>query len=98
MSLKDFQFLDIEQFDNSTIKRDFLKVYHQQGAQLNQSNQSIEYIFGDNNKYHQTGKGDLIFKITVRKNDTTNFYNDEPIKTVNIGYAYCFNEVRLYYR
>ena len=37
MSLEDFQFLDKEPIDNSNIKRDFSKVYLQQGAQLNQS-------------------------------------------------------------
>ena len=46
MSLEDFQLLDIEPFDNSIKKRDFLKVYHQQGAQLNQSDQNIEFFFG----------------------------------------------------
>ena len=30
MSLEDFQLLDNEQFDDSIIKRDFLKVYRQQ--------------------------------------------------------------------
>ena len=38
MSLEDFQLIDIEPIDNSIIKRDFLKVYHQKGANLNDSN------------------------------------------------------------
>ena len=46
MSLEDFQFLDNEPLDNSIIKRDFTKIYHQQGAQLNQSDQNIDFIFG----------------------------------------------------
>ena len=37
MSSEDFQLLDKELFDNSMLKTNFLKVYHQQGAQLNQS-------------------------------------------------------------
>ena len=41
MSLADFQLLHNEPFDNSIPKRDFLKVYHKQGAQLNQSDQNI---------------------------------------------------------
>ena len=36
MSLEDFQLLDNEPFDNSIKNRDCLKIYHQQGAQLNQ--------------------------------------------------------------
>ena len=49
MSLEDFQLLDNESLVNSIIKRDFTKIYHQQGAQLNQSDQIIEFIFGENN-------------------------------------------------
>ena len=95
MSLEDFQLLDNEPFDNSIIKRDFTKIYHQQGAQLNQSDQNIEFIFGENNNYHQIGNGCLEFNITVRKNDTTNFHIEDPIRLVNNGYAFCFKEARL---
>ena len=95
MSLEDFQLLDNEPFDNSIIKRGFTKIYHQQGAQLNQSDQNIEFIFGENNNYHQIGNGYLEFKITVRKNDTTNFYIEDPIRLVNNVYAFCFKEARL---
>ena len=95
MSLEDFQLLDNEPFDNSIIKRDFTKIYHQQGAQLNQSDQNIELIFGENNNYHQIGNGYLEFHITVRKNDTTNFHIEDPIRLVNNGYAFCFKEARL---
>ena len=45
MSLEDFQLLDNEPIDNSVIKRDFTKIYHRQGDQLNQSDQNIEFIF-----------------------------------------------------
>ena len=95
MSLEDFQLLDNEPFDNSIIKRDFTKNYHQQGAQLNQSDQNIEFIFGENNNYHQIGISYLEFLVTVRKNDTTNFHIDDPIRLVNNGYAFCFKEARL---
>ena len=95
MSLEDFQLLDNEPFDNSTIKRDFTKIYHQQGAQLNQSDQNIEFIFGENNNYHQIGNGYLEFNITVRKSNTTNFHIEDPIRLVNNGYAFCFKEARI---
>ena len=95
MSLEDFQLLDNEPFDNSIINRDFTKIYHQQGAQLNQSNQNIEFIFGENDNYHQIGNSYLEFNITVRKNDTTNFHIEDPIRLVNNGYAFCFKEGRL---
>ena len=95
MSLEDFQLLDNEPIDKSIIKRDFNKSYHRQGDQINQSDQTIEFIFGENNNYHQIGNAYLEFNITVRKNDTTIFHNDDPIRLVNNGFAYCFKEARL---
>ena len=95
MSLEDFQILDNEPLDNSIIKRDFTLIYHRQGDQLNQSDQNIEFIFGENNNYHQIGNAYLEFNITVRKNDTTNFHDDDPVSLVNNGFAFCFEEARL---
>ena len=95
MSLEDFQLLDNEPLDNSIIKRDFTKIYHRQGDQLNQSDQNNEFIFGENKNYHQIGNAFLEFNITVRKNDTTNFHNDDPIRLVNNAFAFCFKEARL---
>ena len=95
MSLEDFQLLDNESIDNSIIKRDFTKMYHRQGDQLNQSDQNIEFIFGENNNYHQIGNAYLEFNITVRKNDSTNFHDNDPVRLVNNGFAYCFIEARL---
>ena len=95
MSLEDFQLFDNEPLDNSIIKRDFSKIYHRQGDQLNQSDQNIEFIFGEKNNYHQIGNAYLEFNITVRKNDTRNFNNDAPIRLVNNGFAFCFKEARL---
>ena len=95
MRLQDFQLLDKEPLDNSIIKRDFTKIYHRQGDQLNQSDQNIEFIFGENNNYLQIGNAYLEFNITVRKNDTTNFHNDDPVRLVKNGFAYCFKEARL---
>ena len=94
MSLEDFQLLDIEPLDNSIIKRDITKIYHRQGDQLNQSDQNIEFSFGENNNYHQIGKAYLEFNITVRKIDTTNVHTDNPIRLVNNVFAFCFKEAR----
>ena len=44
MSLEDFPLKDSEPIDNSIIKRDFLQSYHQQGTQLTDPNQNIEFI------------------------------------------------------
>ena len=96
MSLEDFQLLDNDSFDNSIIKRDFLKVYHQQGAQLNDTDQNIEFIFGENNNYHQIGNSYLEFDITVRPQLAADaFGGDSPIRLTNNGFAYVFQEARL---
>ena len=95
MSLEVFQLLDNEPFDTSIIKRDSTKIYHQQGAKLNQSDQNIEFVFCENNNYHQIGNGYLEFDITARKTDTTNFHGEDTIRLVNNGYAFCFKEARL---
>ena len=95
MSLEDFQLLDNEPFDNSIIKRDFIKVYHQQGAQLNQSDQNIEFIFGENNNYHKVGDSYLEFDITVRRNDDADFGGNDPIRMTNNAFAFVFKEGRL---
>ena len=95
MSLEDFQILDNEPLDNSIIKRDFTKIYHRQRDQLDQSDQNIEFIFGENNNYHQIDNASLEFKITVRRNDDTNFHCDDPARLVNNGFAFCFKEARL---
>ena len=95
MSLEDFQLLDNEPLDNSIFNRDFTKIYHRQGDQLNQSDQNIEFIFVENNKYHQTGNAYLEFNITKRKNDGTNFHYDDPVRSLNNGFAFCFKEARL---
>ena len=95
-SLEDFQVLDNEPFDNSSIKGDFLKVYHQQGAQLNDAYQNIEIIFGENNNYHQIGNAYLEFDITVRaQNAADAFVDDSPIRLTDNGFAYVFQETRL---
>ena len=95
MSLEEFQFLDNEPLDNSIIKRDFTKIYHRQSDQLNQSDQNIEFIFGENNNYHQIGNAYSEFNIIVRRNDTTNFHNDDPTRLVNNDFAFCFKEAPL---
>ena len=95
MSLEGFQLLDNEPLDHSIIKRDFTKIYHRQGDQLNQSDQDIEFIFGENNNYHQIGNAYLDINITVRKSDDTNFHYDDPARLVNNGYAFCFKEEHL---
>ena len=91
MNFENFELLDDKAIDNYIIKRDFSKVYHQQGVNLNDPDQNIEFIFGENNNYHQIGNAYLQFDITVRKADGTNFQvtndnaSNEVIRLVNNG-------------
>ena len=64
-------------------------------AQLNHTNQNIEFSFGENDNYLQIGKGYLEFDIGVRKIDNSNFHYDDPIRSVNDAFAFCFKEARL---
>ena len=94
MCLEDFQLID-----DSIVKRDYTKVYHQQGANLNDSNQSVEFIFGENNNYHQIGNAYLEFDITIRKVVAApadpNFANADQIRLINNAFAYCFTQATL---
>ena len=94
MSLEDFLLLDKEVFDNSIVKRDFRKVYQQQGAQLNDPDQNVKFIFGENNNYHQIGNAYLEYDITVQ-NPVAVFDNNSRIRLTKNGLAYVFQEAVL---
>ena len=91
MSLEVFQLLDNEPIFNSIVKRGFMKVYHQQGEQMNDPNQNIAFIFGENNNYHQIGNAYLDIDITV-KDATAGFSNNSELRLVNNAFAFCFTE------
>ena len=78
MSLEVFQILGNEPIDNSIIKTDYAKIYHQRGANLNDFNQNTDFTLGENNNYHQIGNGYFEFDITVR--DTAGFFTDAMLK------------------
>ena len=94
MSLEDFQLLDNEVFDNSIVKRDFMKLYHQQGGQLNDPDQKIRFIFTENNNNHQIRNAYLEYDITVQ-NPAAVFDNNSRIRLSNNGLAYVFQEAVL---
>ena len=45
MSVEDFQMIDDTVSDNSIIKRHFSKIYHQQGANLNESDKKRRHFW-----------------------------------------------------
>ena len=99
MSLEDFQLIDNETIDNSIITRDFMKLYHQQAADLSDSDQNIEFIFGGNNNYHQIGNAYLQYQITIEKDVAVAankvLVNGDAIRLVINASAYCFIEAPL---
>ena len=99
MSLEDFQLIDNEPIDDSIVKRDYTKVYHQQGANLNDSNQNVEFIFGENNNFHQIGNAYLEFDITITKiaapPNNPILIDTDQLRLINNAFAYCFTQATL---
>ena len=94
MSADDYQLLDNEPFDDSIVKTDFSKVYHQQGANLNDSDQQVKFLLGENNNYHQIGNAYLECDITVQDPNAA-FDNNSRIRLNNKGLAYVIQEAVL---
>ena len=61
---------------------------------MNDPDETIEFIFGENNKYHQIGTAYLEFDITVR-NAAGNFIDASKVRLINNAFAYCFKEEKL---
>ena len=75
MSAEDFQLIDIEKIDDSIIKRDFIKIYHQSGANVDAQNSQIKFYFGENHNFIRVGNGYLEFDLRVRL-DNDNIFAD----------------------
>ena len=95
MSAEDFQLIDDTRVDDSIIKTDFIKKYHQHGTGVKNGNQNLIFYFGENSNYIQIGNKYLEIDIEVRKADNTIFTNADQIRFVNKGLAYFFEECRL---
>ena len=75
-----------------------LKTCHQQAANLNDSDQTIEFVFGENNNCHQVGIAYLQYELTIEKDVAVaanrSRVNGDGIRLVNNAFAYCFKEAR----
>ena len=80
MSTEGFQLIDDSKIDDSIIKRDFIKIYHQHGAEVNNENQKNKFYFGENFNYIQIGNSYLEIDILVRKSDRTNFAKADEVR------------------
>ena len=76
-----------------------MKIYHQQAANLNDSDQKIEFIFRENYNYHRVGNAYLQHEMTIEKDVAIAadgvFVDGYVIRLVNNAFAYCFKEARL---
>ena len=98
MSAEDFQQIDIEKIDDSIIKRDFIKIYHQSGANVDVENSQIKFYFGENHNFIQIGNGYLEFDIRITRNDGNPFTVDprlDTIRLVNNAFAYTIYDARI---
>ena len=99
MSAEDFHLKDIEENDDSIIKRDFIKIYHQSGANVDAENSQITSYFGENHNFIQVGNGYLEFDIRVRRADGNAFTFVAPgndiIRLVNNAIAYTIHDARI---
>ena len=88
-----------EKIDNSNIKRDFRKLYHQQAANKNDSNQNIVFLFGENTNYRQFGNAYLEYELTIEIYVAVAakrvLEDGDAIRLVKNAFAYCFKEARL---
>ena len=48
-------------------KEIFSKISHQRASNLNDSDQNIDFILGENNIYHQIGNAYLQYELTKKK-------------------------------
>ena len=100
MSLEDLQLIDKGIRDNSFIMRDFLKIYHQQAANINDSDQNVKFIFGVPNNYHHVGDADLQYEMTREKNVAVAanraLVDGSSNILVNNAFVYSFKEAPLY--
>ena len=76
-----------------------MKIYHEQAANLNDSDQIIDSVFGENNNYYPIVNAYLQYKMTIEKDVAVPanrfLVNGDAIRLVNNAFAYCFREATL---
>ena len=99
MSAEDFQLKNIEIIDDSIIKRDFIKIYHQSAANVDAENSQIKFYFGENHNFIEVGKGYLEFDIRIRRAGGNAFTIVAPgndiIRLFNNAFAHTIHDARI---
>ena len=95
MSAEDFQKIDTDKIDDSIIKRDFRKIYHQSGANVDAENSQINFYSGENHIFVQVGIGYLEFDIRFRKANKNIFDDADIVRLVKNAFAYTIHDARI---
>ena len=76
-----------------------MKIYHQQAANLNDSDQNISFIFGENSIYHQISNAYLQYELSIEKDVAVAanrfLVKGNATRLVNNAFACCFKESSL---
>ena len=73
MSAEEFQLMDYWKIDDSILKRDFIKTYHQHGAEVDNENQNINFCVGWNSNCIQIEIGYFEVDEGIKRDDNTIF-------------------------
>ena len=73
MSSEDFQLIDVTTIVDLVMKRDFVKIYHQHGAQVDNETEKITLYFREGPKYIQFGNSFVETEIIVKKSRQNKF-------------------------
>ena len=84
-----------KKIDDSFINCEFIKIYHQPGANVNSESSNIKFCFGENHNFIQVCNGYLENDINIRKADKTNFADVDVIRLVNNAFAYTIHDARI---
>ena len=95
MSAVDFQLVNDERIDDSIIERDFMKINHQFGADVNNQNSNINFYCGESQTFIQVGSGYLEFDIRSRRANNSNFGDADVVRIINNAFAYTIHDARI---
>ena len=95
MSAQDFQLIDTEKIEVSFIKRDFIKVYHQSGANVDAEKSQTKVYIGENQNCFKAGDGYLEFHKRIRLVNDSKFVDGNVIRLVNNAFAYTIQDDRI---
>ena len=96
MSVEHFHIIGDTAIDNSILKREYIMIYHQHGAQTNNTDQNNDIFYTETKNCQQIGNVYLQYDLTLKKVvDFFAFDFSDEIRLVNNDFAYTFEEASL---